>query len=123
MKPLHENYRIFVLLGICPPDKPITHQMRWLNVTILISFPAIMLFMLTGSFVFIVKHILTDLAMAICACFQIGAVGMALYLFITAYVKRNDLKEIFDNYQAFYNTSKLTSSSSSFFLSKPSVFD
>lgn len=106
MKLLQENYKIFVFLGICPPDKPTSRWKKLFYISILINCLSVVIIALISSAVFFMKNISSDLENAICACFQIAAALTAIYSFITTYIKRHDLKETFDAFQTFYDASK-----------------
>lgn len=107
MKPLHENYRSFVLLCICPPTESISYWMKLFNVLILISCILFESTTTIASVVFIGKYFSINLPNALCACYQVATGCMALYTLITAHINRKDLKEIFDAFQAFYDASKI----------------
>lgn len=107
MRPLEENYRLFVVLCICPSAKSINCLMKMFNILISISCIFIEFIALIASFAFVLKYFSINLEIAICACYQIGAGFIVIYSLITAFIKRDDFKETFERFQDFYDTSKL----------------
>lgn len=106
MKPLKENYKIFVLLGICPPDKPISRRMSIFHILFSV-FCTINLFVgLIGSTVFCLKNFSSDLGNGIFGIGQMFATGTCLHALITAHIKRHEIKKIFDDFQTFVDASK-----------------
>lgn len=111
MKLLQEIYKTFVLLGICPPYKPIK---QWIKILygFISGFCLIILFIGTfSSLVFFVKYFTIDLANAICAVYQIFAFAGGIYIFGMAHVKRDNITTIFDHLQTFYDKSKYNKNS------------
>lgn len=106
MKPLEKNYKTFTLLGICPPAKSISFWMKLQIVIVSILCPTVECIALISSSVFVSNSFSNDLSNAICATFQIAAVVAALNALIMAYIKRNDLHEIFVDFQIFYDARK-----------------
>lgn len=106
MKTLLAIYRQFSLLHICPAHKSINQWTKLLNILLLIICPMISFSGLIASFVFFLQNVRTDLKNAIYACFQIIGQATAFYSYIMAYVKRKDLKKIFDAIQQFFDASK-----------------
>lgn len=106
MRPLQENYKIFVLLNICPPANSISHWKKLFHILVSISCLSILFIGMLASLAFILKYFSDDLESAICACDQIVGGMTVFYPLIIAHIKRDDFKEIFDSFQAFYNTSK-----------------
>lgn len=106
MKPLQENYGFFELLCICPPAKSISRCRKLFNVFVSILCPFVEFILLIASFAYVKKYSLINLANAIGAFYQIAGFFTVFYLFIKAYSKRNDLKEIFYAFEVFYNACK-----------------
>lgn len=106
MKPFKENYRIFALLGFFPSEKRPIRWKKILKLSILIFFATEITILLFASAVFALNIFSTDRTSAIAACFQICGLITVQFSLISAYIKRNELKEIFDQFQTFYDTSK-----------------
>lgn len=107
MKPFEESYRIFTILGICPPEKSIKRSEKWFNIFVSILCPTLTTITWTASIVFVKKYFSTDLATTICAFTQVAAGVTALYALIIAHLKRDNLKKNFESFQCFCDTSKL----------------
>lgn len=106
MKPLQDSYRIFAFLCICPSEKPISRWNFYFNILISILSLSLVFIGLIASSAFVSKYLSINLTNALCACYQIAAGISAIYSFITAFIKRDDLKETFDKFQTFYDTCK-----------------
>lgn len=106
MKPLKANYRIFEFLAICPSFE----QRKWKKLLelLILRFCLTMFFItfIAGS-TFFFEKILTDLIKALAAFFQISAAITIFYVLIIANTKRNELKDIFTEFQAFYDACKI----------------
>lgn len=107
MKPLRESYQLFVFFYVCPPDKPICRWLKLINHFLTISCVIVLFMALISSGIFVIKNFSTDLANAICAYYQIAGLISSIYSIITSYIKRADIKKIFDNFQLFYDASKI----------------
>lgn len=126
MKPMHEINRRFVLLCICPPDKPLNRRTKLFNISFVILNLIIMMYLLFGSMFFCARNFSTDLVHTICAVLQICVAFLGLNSLFTAFIKRSNNKNIFDAYQTFYNASKSTQSLISemiFFFIKIKIYD
>lgn len=106
MKPLQENYQMFVRLGICSSVKPLNQWIKLCNISTLIFCPFFLPTGLIAGFVFMVKNFKIDLPNTICACFQVVATMTGVYVLIAIYVKRAEIKVIFHTFQTFYDASK-----------------
>lgn len=106
MKRLKEIYWIFVILGICPPDKPIERWLKIFSNFISIYCLTIFFIALISSIFYFLKYFSTDLASAIIAVYQIVGAIIGLYLLIMAHIKRHDIKMIFNDIQTFYDACK-----------------
>lgn len=107
MKPLKESYRILAMLGICPPLQPISCCKKLFQNSILILWAIGLFLYFIASLAFLIKSISIDLTSVISTIFQLSAIITALYSLTTAYIKRNELKNMFDAFQIFYDASKL----------------
>lgn len=105
MKPLELNYQAFVSLYICPPNEGSSIRIKSKN----IAFSALVILFLSVSListtVFIVKNFATDLESTLIAGYQFGG-SFALYTLLASYVLRHEMKQIFDDFQAFFDKSK-----------------
>lgn len=108
MKPLKENYKILVFFGICPPAKLINRRMKLLITVISILCPTIECIAFIASSIYVAKSLSIDLTSAICAFYQIAALIASFSALIMAYISRQDVKKMFDNFEGFYNASKQT---------------
>lgn len=106
MKPLQKIYRIFVLLGVCPPAKRISLWMKLFNVSVSIICPILLLISLISSAVFCLKYFSIDLVNAICAIYPVSGLATGLFSLFRVHIKRRDIKKIYDDFQTFYDTSK-----------------
>lgn len=106
MKPLSEIYKTFAMFGICPPIKPISFRIKLLQISILICCITGCFLLLIASAIFIIKNFSTDLTSAISAVFQISGLSNIVYSFILAHIKHDEINDIFDEFQIFYDTSK-----------------
>lgn len=106
MKPLQDSYNIFVHLCICPPIKLISRRKKMFNIFLSIFCPTLLIIGLIGSFVYFIRNFRSDLASTICAINQIFGTLIGLYTLFMAHVKRRDIKQMFDNFQTFYDASK-----------------
>lgn len=106
MKPLQECYKLFELLCICPPDKPLSRWKKHLNDFMSIIGLVSQIISLIASFVFVKKFFSIDLSSAICACFQIAGDITALCSLFIAYIKCYEFQNNFYAFQAFYDASK-----------------
>lgn len=106
MKPLKETYWIFGLLSICPLIESMDRWKKMLKIWILILYVAGLFLLLIASLAFVKQSYSTDLTSAISTCFQISGSISTLYSLITAHIKRKVLKNIFDEFQTFYDASK-----------------
>lgn len=116
MERLQENYQIFVLLSVCPSEKPVNRWITWRNISISIICLTLLLIGFTASFIFIQRNYSIDLPNTICACYQIFSTMTGIYLLVATYIKRAEIKAIFNAFQDFFNASKLFSFF--FFISK-----
>lgn len=108
MEPLQQIYEIFTYLGIYPLNKnPLCRWRKSFQILISLTVFTILLISLISSTVYFIKKFSIDLVNAICAAYQIVGAGTNLYSFIIAHRKRHDLKEIFNEFQTFYDASKL----------------
>lgn len=106
MKPLQKHYQMFVILCILPFTKSIN---RWLRLfttltSIICLFIEFISFM--ASLVFVINNFSIDFVNAICAYHQIVGSLIAIFSLLTAYIKRDNLKKTFDDFQTFYDSSK-----------------
>lgn len=106
MKPLQEIHWIFVILGICPPSKPIGRWLKIFNNSFSIFCLTILFIASISSSIYFIKYFSIDLLSAICAVYQIVGAVISIYTLITAHVKYLDIKKIFNDIQTFYNASK-----------------
>lgn len=107
MKPLYLSCQLLTLLGICPLTEPVNPWMKWGRIFVTFFWPFTFVTLLIASYAFVVTYISTDLADAICGCFQISGFSTALYALITAHIKRDDVTNIFYSFQAFYDESMI----------------
>lgn len=107
MKSLKENYRIFILLGICSPDKPIKYWMKLIYILISVFCAMVFVANFLSSFIYFERYISNDLADSICVVYQIIGAVIGFYSLVIAHVKRQNIKKIFENVKAFYNACKL----------------
>lgn len=106
MKPLKQNYKVFVLLGICPSAEPTTSWIKTVHIFLSIFCFTILSSILISSILFCVKNFTSDLPNAIVAVIQIVAAVTSIYSLIIAHFKRDDIKKIFDDFQTIYDESK-----------------
>lgn len=106
MKLLQEIYQSFMLLGICPPEQSISHWMTILHIFISVFCACFSLGGLISSTVFCIKHFSIDLESSIYAFSTITSSTMSLYSLIIAHIKRNDIKQMFNDFQTFEKTGK-----------------
>lgn len=107
MKILKSNYKIFSNFAICPADPPVPKWIEIRNHLTLIWFITAMLSSTCTSFVYFIKYFKVDLEAALYAFSETPASFMVLYTALMAFVLRNDIKQIFDDFQHFYESSKL----------------
>lgn len=106
MKPLQEIYQIFVLFSICSSKKRIGLQWKFFHAFISLFSLIVQIVTFIASFNFVIKYFSIDLTNSICAFYQIAGTGIAIYTIIISHIKCDNLKEIFDIYQSFYNACK-----------------
>lgn len=106
MKALEENYKIFVLLGICPSDKPISRWMEIVHISISVFCAIFLIGCLISSSVYCLNTFLIDLGNGIFSVCQILGNVTSLYFIIIAHIIRHDIKKVFNDVQAFDEASK-----------------
>lgn len=106
MKTLQENYQVFVLLCVCPSDKPISRRMKIFYISISALCATVVFTALISSSVYFLKNYSIDLEGAIFAVAQIVAAFVISSTLIIAHFKRHDIKKIFNDIQSHYDACK-----------------
>lgn len=107
MKPLEQSFKTFVLLCICPPDPTADKWIKLRNFSFLSLAISFVLLGNISSITFIMKYIGTDLENSLFACLQVAALTETIYTIFVALLIRNKITMIFDEFQTFYDSSKI----------------
>lgn len=106
MRPLKENYRIYTIMSICSPHKPLNQRMKCFRLFVTVVGPIILLTGTMASVIYVKEHLSVSLTEAISSSLVASAILTAIYAFFLAHIKRDDLKGLFENFQNFYDKCK-----------------
>lgn len=102
---LKKNYRIFVLLCICPNRQSTKQWIKIRNILFLLVNTILGFLSWILSIAFVVKYFKIDLPNALSAGFQVGAESFTFNTIIVALYLRKDITKVFDDIQLIYDLS------------------
>lgn len=106
MKPLELNYQAFASLCICPPNAGSSIWIKLKNIAFSVSAVLAIFVAVISTTAYAVKNFTTNLERTLIASYQFGSFSYTLYTLLASYAARHEIKDIFDDFQAFFDNSK-----------------
>lgn len=106
MIPLNRSYQLFTLLCICPTDPLANRWIKLKYISFSISAIGVVFLGNISSYIFIGKYLKINLVDSLYACLQSAGFTTALLTLLTAFIQRNKIMNIFNDFQNFYDSSK-----------------